>query len=176
MITSSAQRTKYATFSDGENSIEVPVEAITEAYIARCGELEEKLGKATAANSAKDEIITKMQNTEKARRKNAVKDAIKNRLNQINANSDDKIEEDACDSLLTDEKIDEYACMEDKDGNFCGDVAACKDVDSICMNKRIEKNQIKANASKSRYAWEADGADHHNDDDGVDGAFNRLNK
>lgn len=165
-----------ATFQDGENGIEVPVEAITEAYIARCNELEEQLAKATAANSAKDEIITKMQNTEKARRKNAVKEAIKNRLNQINANSDDEIEEDACNALLTDEKVDEYACMEDKDGNFCGDVVACKDVDSICMNRRIEKNKIKANASKSRFAWEADGAGAPNTDDGVDGAFNRLNK
>lgn len=165
-----------ATFHDGENGIEVPVEAITEAYITRCSELEEQLAKATAANSAKDEILTKMQNTEKARRKNAVKEAIKNRLNQINANSEDEIEEDACNELLTDEKVEEYSCMEDKDGNFCGDVAACKDVDSICMNRRIEKNRIKANASKSRFAWEADGAGAPNTDDGVDGAFNRLSK
>lgn len=165
-----------ATFHDGENGIEVPVEAITEAYVAKCNELEEKLAKATAANSAKDEIITKMQNTEKARRKNAVKEAIKNRLNQINANSEDKIEEDACNELLTDEKVEEYSCMEDKNGNFCGDVAACKDVDSICMNRRIEKNKIKANASKSRFAWEADGAGATDPDDGVDGAFSRLSK
>jgi hypothetical protein len=165
-----------ATFQDGENGIVIPVEAITEAYIARCSELEEKLAKATAANSAKDEIITKMQNTEKARRKNAVKEAIKNRLNQINANSEDEIEEDACNTLLTDEKVEEYACMEDKDGNFCGDVAACKDVDSICMNRRIEKNKIKANASKSRFAWEADDKGAPNAYDGVDGAFNRLSK
>lgn len=165
-----------ATFSDGENSFDISVEALVDPYLSRCNELEAQLAKATAANSAKDEIITKMQNTEKARRKNAVKDAIKNRLNQINANSDDEIEEDACNALLTDEKIDEYACMEDKDGNFCGDVAACKDVDSICMNRRIEKNKIKANASKSRFAWEADGAGATNTDDGVDGAFSRLSK
>ena len=165
-----------ATFSDGENSFDISVEALVDPYLSRCNELEAQLAKATAANSAKDEIITKMQNTEKVRRKNAVKDAIKNRLNQINANSDDEIEEDACNALLTDEKIDEYACMEDKDGNFCGDVAACKDVDSICMNRRIEKNKIKANASKSRFAWEADGAGAPNTDDGVDGAFSRLSK
>ena len=164
-----------ATFQDGENGIVIPVEAITEAYIARCSELEEKLAKATAANSAKDEIITKMQNTEKARRKNAVKEAIKNRLNQINANSEDEIEEYACNTLLTDEKVEEYACMEDKDGNFCGDVAACKDVDSICMNRRIEKNKIKANASKSKFAWEADGAGASNKDDGIEATVSRLN-
>lgn len=165
-----------ATFSDGENSMELSVEAIADPYIARCNELEMQLAKANAANTAKDEIITKMQNTEKARRKNAVKDAIKNRLNQINANSEDQIEEDACNALLTDERVEEYSCMEDKDGNFCGDVAACKDVDSICMNKRIEKNKIKANASKARFAWEAEGAGAPNADDGVEGAFNRLNK
>lgn len=164
-----------ATFQDGENGIVIPIEAITEAYIARCSELEKKLAEETANNSAKDTIITKMQNAEKARRKNAVKDAVKNRLNQINANSEDKIEEDACNELLTDEKVEEYSCMEDKDGNFCGDVAACKDVDSICMNRRIEKNKIKANASKSRFAWEADKADAQNINDGVDGAFARLN-
>lgn len=165
-----------ATFSDGENSFDISVEALVDPYLTRCSELEAQLSKANAANTAKDEIITKMQNTEKARRKNAVKDAIKNRINQINANSDDKIEEDACNTLLTDEKVDEYACMEDKDGNFCGDVAACKDVDSICMNRRIENNRMKANASKSRFAWEADGAGAPNADDGVDGAFKRLNK
>ena len=165
-----------ATFSDGENSFEISVESLVDPYLTRCSELEAQLSKANAANTAKDEIITKMQNTEKARRKNAVKDAIKNRINQINANSDDKIEEDACNTLLIDEKVDEYACMEDKDGNFCGDVAACKDVDSICMNRRIENNRMKANASKSRFAWEADGAGAPNADDGVDGAFKRLNK
>ena len=164
-----------ATFQDGENGIVIPVEAITEAYITRCSELEEKLAKANAANSAKDEIITKMQNTEKARRKNAVKEAIKNRLNQINANSEDEIEEDACNTLLTDEKVEEYSCMEDKDGNFCGDVAACKDVDSICMNRRIEKNKIKANASKSRFAWEADDTGASNKDDGIEATVARLN-
>jgi hypothetical protein len=165
-----------ATFSDGENSFDISVEALVDPYLTRCSELESQLAKANAANTAKDEIITKMQNTEKARRKNAVKDAIKNRLDQINANSEDKIEEDACNTLLTDEKVEEYSCMEDKDGNFCGDVAACKDVDSICMNRRIEKNKIKANASKSRFAWEADGAGAPNTDDGVDGAFSRLSK
>lgn len=165
-----------ATFSDGENSFDISVEALVDPYLTRCSELESQLIKANAANTAKDEIITKMQNTEKARRKNAVKDAIKNRLNQINANSEDEIEEDACNELLTDEKVEEYSCMEDKDGNFCGDVAACKDVDSICMNRRIEKNRIKANASKSRFAWEADGAGAPNTDDGVDGAFSRLSK
>jgi hypothetical protein len=165
-----------ATFSDGENSFDISVEALVDPYLSRCNELEEQLAKATAANSAKDEIITKMQNTEKARRKNAVKDAIKNRLNQINANSEDEIEEDACNELLTDEKVEEYSCMEDKDGNFCGDVAACKDVDSICMNKRIEKNKIKANASKSRFAWESDGEGAHDPNEGIDGAFSRLSK
>ncbi len=165
-----------ATFQDGENSFDISVEALVDPYLTRCNELEAQLAKANAASVAKDEIITKMQNTEKARRKNAVKEAIKNRLNQINANSEDEIEEDACNALLTDEKVEEYSCMEDKDGNFCGDVAACKDVDSICMNRRIEKNRIKANASKSRFAWEADVASAHNADDGVDGAFSRLNK
>lgn len=164
-----------ATFSDGENSFDISVEALVDPYLTRCSELEAQLSKANAANTAKDEIITKMQNTEKARRKNAVKDAIKNRINQINANSDDKIEEDACNTLLTDEKVDEYACMEDKDGNFCGDVAACKDVDSICMNRRIENNRMKANASKSRFAWEADGAGASNKDDGIEATVSRLN-
>jgi hypothetical protein len=65
--------------------------------------------------------------------------------------------------------------MEDKDGNFCGDVAACKDVDSICMNRRIEKNKIKANASKSKFAWEADGAGASNKDDGIEATVSRLN-
>lgn len=165
-----------ATFSDGTNSIEISVESIADPYIARCNELEEKLAKANEAKDAVEALLAKMQNSEKARRKNAVKDAIKNRLNQINANSEDQIEEDACNALLTDEKVEEYSCMEDKDGNFCGDVVACKDVDSICMNRRIEKNKIKANASKSRFAWEADGAGAISPDEGVDGAFNRLNK
>ena len=164
-----------ATFSDGESSMEISVESIADPYIARCNELEAELAKANAANTAKDEIIIKMQNSEKLRRKNAVKDAIKNRLNQINANSEDKIEDDACNTLLTDEKVEEYSCMEDKDGNFCGDVAACKDVDSICMNRRIEKNRVKANASKSRFAWEAGEHNANSAEDSVEDLFGRLN-
>ena len=165
-----------ATFSDGETSFEISVEAIADPYIARCNELEEKLARANEAKDAVEAMLLKMQSTEKTRRKNAVKDAIKNRLHQINANSEDEIEEDACNALLTDEKVEEYACMEDKDGNFCGDVAACKDVDSICMSRRIEKNRVKANASKSRFAWEAGAEYAPSADDGVDGAFNRLSK
>ena len=44
------------------------------------------------------------------------------------------------------------------------------------VKSTFKKNKIKANASKARFAWEAEGAGAPNADDGVEGAFNRLNK
>ncbi len=95
-----------------------------------------------------------MQKAEKARRVNAVKEAIKKRLAEIkDSNKDADIAENECDNLMTDEKLEEYAECENKDGAFCGEERACKDVDARCMSKIIEAGKAKNKVQKNQFAW-----------------------
>ena len=91
-----------------------------------------------------------MQKAEKKRRVNEVKEAIKKHLAEIKDSTGADIADNECDDLMTDEKLDEYAECEDKDGNFCGSEKACKDVDAKCMAKIIAKSQAKNN----KFFWE----------------------
>lgn len=143
-----------AVFGQDENKVEVPLDTITEKLNAKIASLEsavekEKKEKETALNA-----LETMQKAEKIRRQKAVKEAIKNHLAEIKANTGADIADNECDNLMTDEKIAEYAECEDKDGNFCGDVQACKDVDCACMAKIMEAGKLKKNAKKSKFAWE----------------------
>lgn len=143
-----------AVFGAGDNLVEVPLDTIIEQLNAKIVELEteaakEKKEKETALNA-----LEAMQKAEKARRQSAVKEAIKNHLAEIKANTGADISENECDSLMTDEKIAEYSECIDKDGNFCGDVQACKDLDMLCMQKLVEAGKMKNNANKSKYAWD----------------------
>ena len=155
-----------ATFTQGTETFEVPVEALVDPFIARCNELEKELADEKSAKEAVEKTLSTMQKSENARRKKVVTDAIKNRLNEIReSNEGSDISENACDNLLTDEKISAYAEMETENGEFCGDEIARKDVDSICMNSIVSANRSRMNAQKSRFAWElhqngtADGED-----------------
>ena len=56
---------------------------------------------------------------------------------------------DACDDLITDEKLDEYANLED------GKDAACKEVDCRAMKQVLAAKKIKTNSTK-KYVWDLD--------------------
>lgn len=143
-----------AVFGEGENAVTVPVDAITEKMNAEIVSLQEQLTqekkeKETAINS-----LEAMQKAEKARRQSAVKEAIKRHLAEVKADTGADIADNECDSLMTDEKIAEYIECVDKDGKFCGEERACKDVDEICMSKIREQGKQKQQAKMNRFAWD----------------------
>lgn len=143
-----------ACFGDGEDSVKVPVDLITEKLNAEIIKLKTELEKANGEKTTAMNALEAMQKAEKARRVNAVKEAIKKRLAEIkDSNKDADIAENECDDLMTDEKLAEYAECENKDGAFCGEERACKDVDARCMSKIIEAGKAKNKVQKNQFAW-----------------------
>lgn len=140
-----------ASFIGANSKLDIPVETITDALLTKNSALEEELAKANQLREAAETALASMQKAESARRKDAVRNSIKARLTEIIKNSEVKIDESVCDELLTDEKIDEYACMEDKDGKFIGDTRACKDVDALCMDAIIAHNST---VKQHRFAFD----------------------
>lgn len=173
-----------AMFENGDVKMSVPVDSIFTTLSERCNELTEQLEQKTKECQTVMNTLADMQEKEKARRKEAVKTAIKGRLAQFNENRPDeeKLDEHACDSLLADADADKYTNLVDADGNFCGDKVACKDVDTLCVDKQnaIQKEkaeqaeQARANAKKM-HVWELpDFKDKQKGASGILGAIERL--
>ena len=77
-----------AVFGNGDSSMEIPVEAITEVLIERCNSLERDLADEKEAKATVEKTLCNMQKSENNRRKKLVKETIKSRLNEIRENND----------------------------------------------------------------------------------------
>lgn len=145
------------TVGSGESAVAVNYAQFRADEAAKTAELTEKL---SAAEEARDTALAQlktMSDRETERRKESAKNAIEKRFKEVCENSGADLEADLCNSLLCDEKLAAYAAMEDKDGRYCGDEAACRDVDALCMDKVLEANKARKNRenAKKRYAWES---------------------
>lgn len=160
--------------ADGE-SVSVPVEAIAERFNSVIDELTEQLEAEKRGREAAETALHTMQKNEHERRKEAIKERVRKRFEELKADSGVELDESICASLLTEEKVEEYAEMEDKNGKFVGDIAACRDLDAECMSAVLKGNKVKANAAKARYAWELGADEKNNNESGVFGAMERLN-
>lgn len=165
-----------AVFGDGENSVEVALNAITDALYKKCAELDEKLSSETAARESAETELCEMKKAEKARRIQAVKDAITAKVAEIKENFGSDFEADNCDDLLTDEKVAEFAEMTNKDGEFCGDVEACKEVAARNMDLQVKAHAEKKIKENSRFAWEASHDDNHTVEKGIDSSIANILK
>ncbi len=141
-------------FGEGEHEVRVALDSVVESFVAENNELKETLADKEKTIKALSEANEKMKAQETERRKEAVKTAINNRFTEIKSNSGVEFSDNECDDLKTDEKVNEFVAMEDKDGKFIGDKEAVKAVDARCMSKIIEANKVKANAQKKNYAWD----------------------
>lgn len=135
-------------FDDGESKISMALDTVLDKVNAQNAELQNKLNASNEKNEALQAELVKLQNAEKSRRTEAVKNAIKKRLADNKANDGCEIADDACDDLLTDERVAEFVEMTDKDGKWIGEQRACEIVDSRCMAKNREVSAMKANAQK----------------------------
>lgn len=139
-----------AVFGEGDNAVSINAEKIFEKLNSENAQLKVDLSKAIELKETAETALCAMQKAENSRRIDAVKDAIKNRIAEIKANCGDlKIE---CDDLLTDEKVSEYASME-KDGKFCGDATAIRDVDARCMSAQLEIKKQEMLKNNSKFDW-----------------------
>lgn len=161
-------------FGEGENEVKVGLDSVIETFKTKTEELQNELTDKDKTIKALSEANEKMKKAETDRRKEAVKNAIISRFADIKTNSDADFADNECDDLLTDEKVDEYACMEDKDGKFIGDEEARKAVDARCMSKIIEKKkQTKVN----QFAWDiAKGGKEKSVESGVESSIANILK
>lgn len=165
-------------FVCGESTVSVDTGKLFAQVSAALNEAVKEKEAANEAKAKAEADLEKVRKAESARRCKAVKEAVERRLAEINANREEKISVETCKDLLEDEKVKYFAEMEDADGNFCGDVEVCKEVDARCMSKILEEEkknaEIRANANKSRFAWESAAEGTEKDDGGVLSALNRL--
>lgn len=142
--------TSVTTISAGEISMEVPTDTIIEKLNARASELAEELENEKKAKETVTLALEAMQRAEKARRVNAVKAAIKNRVKEIAQNSNGVISANECDDMLADDKVCEFAELEDAECKFIGDIEACKEVDARCMSKIIDASK---KTKDTKFSW-----------------------
>lgn len=120
------------TIGEGDNAVTVGGDKVVGNLVAKINAFETANNTLNSEVSSLKDEIARMKENEMKRRKNAVKAAIMKRLAEIREKCDG-VAADKCDELCTDEKLAEYAECE-KDGEFCGEERACKDVDAACMN------------------------------------------
>ena len=142
-----------AVFSEGDVSFEIPIETVYETLISKNAALEKELSESKEACEMLQNSLVAMKKAEMTRRRDAIKKAISDRFNEIRSTCKE-LEENLCEDLTADAKISEYAEMETKDGGFCGDEQARKDVDARCMSKILVINKLKAHSEKRVFAWD----------------------
>lgn len=162
------------SINDGDSCVEIETDKVVGELQAKCSQVEADLAAEKDAREKAENEIKKMREKENERRCQAVKNAIENRLSEINANRATKIEESVVAELKTDKAISAYAAMEDGEGNFVGENAARRDVDHRCMNMVLQQEAQRANAAKSRFAWEIGKAGEETTDGGVFAAAKRI--
>lgn len=140
---------------EGDSAVTVALDEIRSDDAAKIAELTEKLNAAELSARNANEALDAMKKRENTRRIKAVKDAINARYLEICENADGAdLCKDSVDALLADDKVACYSEMEKEDGEFCGAEAACKDVDTLCMDAVLNaKKQEKKNASH-QYAYD----------------------
>ena len=125
----------------------------------------------TALNEAQAKI-QEMQDKEHNRRVQTVKEALKNKLNEITAADADAVDNACYEDLCN--RAEDYAGCEDDEGNFTGDAKACTDFGSACMNKLLEKRKADNAAREKVFTWESV-KKNSAAADGIEGILSRIN-
>ena len=155
---------------EGETSVSVPVADVRGEDLQEIKDLKEKLNKAEEERSTALKTLEDMRKQETERRKEACRNAIENCFNEFKESCDADFDEKLCEEFLTDEKLCEYAEME-KDGKFCGDAAAVRDVSAKCakvMKDAAKEKKARENAKKT-YAF-----DRNDGEDGASDGFDKM--
>jgi hypothetical protein len=113
--------------------------------------LNDQLSSITAERDQLNERISSLEKQEMNQRKQAVKDAVNARFAAICETCGNIFDQSICESILTDEKRAFYASMVDENGKFCGDMAACRDLDAACMEQMMKCNNEN---KEKKFSWE----------------------
>lgn len=155
---------------EGDNAVSVPLNDVRGEDVQTINDLTEKLNAAEEERSSALKSLEDMRKAETERRKEACRNAIENCFNEFKESCDADFDEKLCEEFLTDEKLCEYAEME-KDGKFCGDAAAVRDVSAKCakvMKDAAKEKKARENAKKT-YAF-----DRNDGEDGASDGFDKM--
>lgn len=141
---------------DGEDSVRFGMNEITEDLSERLDEAERAKADAEKECQEKTEALNRMEADEKKRRIQAVKDAVRNELSKFNEemDEDEKVDEAVCKEIEDKADNGEYAEVSDKNGEWCGDKAACDELLAKCAKKVMEAKKQKAKNNQAIHVWE----------------------
>ena len=169
-----------SVFGEGDGAVTVSAEQLIGAEKSQLNAAKAALEKEVQKNAELTAKLNKMEEQETARRKEAVKTAIKSRLADNKRDCGYDLPDTLCDSLMTDECIGKYAGMVDEHGAFCGEKQAMCDVDALCMDEIRKENKAKAEqkAKNNGFKWSniRDGADESGASKGVMSSLARISK
>lgn len=159
-----------AVIGEGEESVSVSGEQIATPLVAKINAFSKANEALTADVARLNAEVATLKENEKKRRIECVRKAINTRFNEIK-NTYKEVEFKDCEKeLCKDEKLAEYAECE-KDGEFCGEEVACKDVDALCMDSILN---AKKDNSRKVYAWERGDVKDNSHDAPKDGSFEAI--
>lgn len=169
-----------SVFGEGDGAVTVSAEQLIGTEKSQLNAAKVALEKEVQKNAELTAKLNKMEEQETARRKEAVKAAIKSRLADNKHDCGYDLPDTLCDRLMTDECIGKYAGMVDEHGAFCGEKQAMCDVDALCMDEIRKENKAKAEqkAKNNGFKWSniRDGADESGASKGVMSSLARISK
>lgn len=165
-----------SVFGEGDGAVTISAEQLIGTEKSQLNAAKAALEKEVQKNAELTAKLNKMEEQETARRKEAVKAAIKSRLADNKHDCGYDLPDTLCDSLMTDECIGKYAGMVDEHGAFCGEKQAMCDVDALCMDEIRKENKAKAKNNGFKWSNIRDGADESGASKGVMSSLARISK
>ena len=156
---------------DGENSMEVDIADLTAELAANSAEFERLYNAEKERADKAEEAVRKMQEVEKNRRIQDVKNALKARLNEIMAEMEVEGCEEICDELCG--QAEEY-CGDCGNAEWNGAELAADELNARCMKRVLEAARKKNESEKKTLAWDLGNVKGGKPEDGLNGAIERI--
>ena len=142
----------FVSVGEGDEAVVFALSEIRANDSAKIADLEARFASSEKEKADALASLAEMQKKEHERRINAVKAAVRARINELKS-AEINVDEAECEKLLEDANVEKFANMEEN-GEFCGDVKACSEVDAIGARAMLEAKKAEIKARQNKYAWE----------------------
>lgn len=138
-----------------DSSVTVDVKKILETCQTRCNELSAALKNETDARTNAETKLRELQAKQIASQKKLVIDSVRTRFAQLNKSraAIEQFDMAVCESIIKDAESDKYTELYNEKGEFIGDAVACRDLDSACMTKQLEKDISRQQKLATNSLW-----------------------
>lgn len=156
---------------DEENVIDVDISDVTAELAANSAEFERLYNAEKERADKAEDAVRKMQEVEKTRRIQDVKNALKARLNEIMAEMEVEGCEEICDELCG--QAEEYV-GDCGNAEWNGAEMAADELNARCMKRVLEAARKKNESEKKTLAWDLGTVKGGKPEDGLNGAIERI--